>query len=94
MQAYLSEKKSKKYFARKSPKLICKRRRTCNPKRGCVRVLSGALPGRDLHNQDSEEDSLLLLQPGKEIKYDTRDKKIIKIIKNYKDKTNYKKDKE
>ena len=85
-QAYQNKKKSKQIF--------CKRRRTCNPKRGCVRVLSGALPGRDLHNQDSEEDSLLLLQPGKEIKYDTRDKKIIKIIKDYKDKSNYKKDKE
>ena len=50
-------------------------------------MLSGALPGRDLHNQDPEEDSLLLLQSGKEIKYDTRDKKIIEKLKNYKNKT-------
>ena len=57
-------------------------------------MLSRAVPGRDLHNQDPEEDSLLLLQPGKEIKYDTRDKKIIKIIKDYQDKSNYQKDKE
>ena len=51
-------------------------------------MLSGAVSGRDLHNQDPEEDSLLLLQPGKELKYSKRDKKIIKIMKNYKIKTN------
>ena len=81
-QASLIEKRNK------SPKLFCNRRRACNPKQGCVRMLSCALPGRDLHNQDPEEDSLLLLQPGKELKYSKRDKKIIKIMKNYKSKTN------
>ena len=38
-------------------------RRTCNQKRGCVRVLSSALPRCDVHNQDQEEDVVLLLQP-------------------------------
>ena len=32
-------------------------------KRGDLRMLSGALSGHHVHNQDAEEDAVLLLQP-------------------------------
>ena len=43
-------------------------RRTCNQKRSCVRVLSSSLPRRDVHNQDQEENVVLLLQPDRPLR--------------------------
>ena len=65
----LSETTRLRYSSEKmiSVNLICCRR-TCNQKRGGVRVLSSALPRCHLHHQDPEENLVLLLQPDRPLR--------------------------
>ena len=65
----LSETAKLRYSSEKiiSVNLICCRR-TCNQKRGGVRVLSSALPRCHLHHQDPEENLVLLLQPDRPLR--------------------------
>ena len=65
----LSETTRLRYSSEKimSVNLICCRR-TCNQKRGGVRVLSSTLPRCHLHHQDPKENLVLLLQPDRPLR--------------------------